>query len=101
MSSQPSTAEKIKGTANSAIDSVSSTLSSSDPNYKPDQDKNNFAKDDLGNTFKKGDYKDQLNKAAHGKLHDEPEKSQESYLEKGKPPKPQPFPSIYMRKLRM
>jgi hypothetical protein len=53
MSSQPSTSEKIKQTANSAIDSVSSTASAADPNYDPNKDKNNFAKDDLGNKFKK------------------------------------------------
>jgi hypothetical protein len=84
MSSQPSTGEKIKQSANSAIDSVSSTASATDPSYNPDKDKNNFAKDDHGNTFKKGDYKDQLNQAAHGKLNGEPEKPQESYLEKCK-----------------
>jgi hypothetical protein len=83
MSSQPSTGEKIKQSANSAIESVSSTASATDPNYDPNKDKNNFAKDDHGNTFKKGDYKDQLNQAAHGNLNGEPEKKEESYLEKG------------------
>jgi hypothetical protein len=82
MSSQPSTSEKIKQTANSAIDSVSSTASAADPNYDPNKDKNNFAKDDLGNKFKKGDYKDQLNQAAHGGPKTEEEKPQ-GYLEKG------------------
>ena len=64
------------------MESVSSTASASDPNYNPDKDKNNFAKDDHGNTFKKGDYKDQLNQAAHGGPNNGPEK-QEGYLDKG------------------
>lgn len=70
MSSQPTTVEKAKDTANAAYESVANTVAgtSSDPRnqpgYNPNQDPSNFDQDAHGNTFKKGDFKDQLNRAA-------------------------------------
>lgn len=67
MSSQPSTVESIKNSANSTYESVANaaSLSAQDKtNYDPNADPSNFSKDAHGNTFKKGDYKDQLNQAA-------------------------------------
>ncbi|KAG9235109.1 hypothetical protein BJ875DRAFT_459992 [Amylocarpus encephaloides] len=78
MSSQPSTIDDLKNTAAAAADKVSNSLSASDPNYDENKDKNNFSRDTEGNVFKKGDYKHQLNEAAHGG----PKKPEESYVEK-------------------
>jgi hypothetical protein len=74
MSSQNTTAESIKETTDSAIDSMSKTISSTSQNGAyddPGQDKNDVAKDIHGNVFKKGDFKDQLNQAATGGLRGE------------------------------
>ncbi|KAF4625261.1 hypothetical protein G7Y89_g12908 [Cudoniella acicularis] len=87
MSHQPSTAESLKNSASNAYSAVVNTVvpSSSSQNtgedYDPNKNAANFAKDTHGNTFKKGDYKDQLNQAAHGGTK-QPEKG-ESYVEKG------------------
>ena len=76
MSSQPSTIDNVKDSATSTYSSLAdgATTSSSqnqNPNYDPNADSSNFSKDAHGNTFKKGDYKDQLNQAATGDLNKE------------------------------
>jgi len=70
MSSQPTDTQKAKDAAANTIQSVSNTLTGvsndprSQPNYDEDKDPRNFDTDAHGNTFKKGDFKDQLNRAA-------------------------------------
>lgn len=80
MSHQPSTTEKIQNTASSAYESAADTISATvaDQDYDPDLDKANFKKDAHGNIAKKGDFKDKLNEAAHGRPVTE-----ENYIEKG------------------
>jgi hypothetical protein len=84
MSSQPSTIDSLKDTANSTYDSVASTVTSSQnqADYNPHKDPQNFDKDAHGNTFKKGDFKDQLNKAATGDLNNT-DTPPEGILDKG------------------
>lgn len=83
MSHQPSTVDTIKDNALSAYETVANTVTpaSQRQDYDPNKDVNNFKTDDHGNTVKKGDFKDQLNEAAHGG----PPKRQESMVEKGMP----------------
>jgi hypothetical protein len=70
MSSQPTDTQKAKDAAANTIQSVSNTITGnsndprSQPNYDEDKDPRNFDTDAHGNKFKKGDFKDQLNKAA-------------------------------------
>lgn len=78
MSHQPSTAETVKSTANSAYDTVAKTIVPESEDYDPNQDKANFKKDAHGNTVKKGDLKDKLNEAALGGSGEK-----EGYVEKG------------------
>ena len=66
MSSQPSTLDSLKDSASSAAQTVTDMVKPADPNYDADKDKTNFTKDMHGNKMKKGDYKDQLTKAAMG-----------------------------------
>lgn len=82
MSHQSSATESLKNKAESVVESVQNTVAppQADPNYNENKDINNFAKDAHGNTFKKGDYKDQLNQAAHG--GPKPDREEE-YVEKG------------------
>lgn len=87
MSSQNSTAEDIREKASSAYDTMANTIAPTSQNegsYDPSQDKNNFAKDTHGNTFRKGDFKDQLNEAANGGQNQESAR-QEGIVDKGKP----------------
>lgn len=75
MSSQPSTTESIRDSAKSTYESVANAATSSTQdktNYDPNADPLNFSKDAHGNTFKKGDYKDQLNQAANAEREEPP-----------------------------
>jgi hypothetical protein len=67
MSHQPSSINSLKSTASSAYDTVSSTVSQTDPDYDEKKDKTNFTKDVHGNKAKKGGFKDKLNEAVMGR----------------------------------
>lgn len=79
MSSQPTDTQKAKDTAANAISSVSQTITGSSddprdqPDYDEDKDPRNFDTDAHGNKFKKGDFKDQLNRAATSSDSDGPD----------------------------
>ncbi|KAJ8065988.1 hypothetical protein OCU04_005085 [Sclerotinia nivalis] len=80
MASSPSTIDSLKNTASSTYETIANSLSTTSKNgeYDPDQDKNNVGKDAHGNKFRKGDFKDQLNRAAYGG----PPEKEESFTEK-------------------
>lgn len=80
MSRPTSISEKIQDTASSAYESAANTISATvaNQNYDPDLDNANFKKDAHGNIAKKGDFKDKLDEAAHGRPVKE-----ENYIEKG------------------
>lgn len=67
MSHQPSTLDQIKTTATNTVNSLqSSAAKETDPNYNPENDPENFAKDGGGNKIRKGGLKDKLDEAANG-----------------------------------
>ncbi|PVH78195.1 hypothetical protein DL98DRAFT_534057 [Cadophora sp. DSE1049] len=80
MSHQTSTVDSIKDTANSAYDSVTTSVNPPQQNddYDPKRDKTNFKKDTHGNTVEKGGLKDKLDEAAAGG----PPSKESSYVEK-------------------
>ncbi|RDL41210.1 uncharacterized protein BP5553_01189 [Venustampulla echinocandica] len=82
MSHQPSTIDAIKATASSTYETITNKFTAQDPPPNPDKDPSNYAQDAHGNTFRKGDLKDQLNAAATG-TKPEGQKSGDSLVEKG------------------
>ncbi|KAH7409128.1 hypothetical protein BKA64DRAFT_720461 [Cadophora sp. MPI-SDFR-AT-0126] len=80
ISHQPSTVDAVTDTANSAYDSVTTSVNPQQQNddYDPKQDKANFKKDSHGSTVEKGSLGHKLDEAATG----EPPPKQESYVEK-------------------
>jgi len=82
MSHQPSTLDNVKDTALSAYNTVTSSI---DPSQQQERSGpkpgHKIVKDDQGTPCKKGDFKDQLNKAARGEPHTE--QKEESYIQKG------------------
>ncbi|PQE33996.1 hypothetical protein CJF32_00002831 [Rutstroemia sp. NJR-2017a WRK4] len=79
MSSQQSTLESVRDTASSTIETVANAVSTTPAGDGAPKEEDKVGKDSHGNKFKKGDFKDKLNEAAHGG----PPQKEPSFTEKG------------------
>ncbi|KAM3080049.1 hypothetical protein ACMFMF_003462 [Clarireedia jacksonii] len=79
MSSQQSTLESVRDTASSAIETITNAVSTTPAGNQAPKEEDEVGKDSHGNKFKKGDFKDKLNEAAHGG----PPQKEPSLMEKG------------------
>jgi hypothetical protein len=80
MSSQQSTLESVRDTASSTIETVANAVSTTPAGNEAPKEEDKVGKDSHGNKFKKGDFKDKLNEAAHGG----PPQKEPSFTEKGR-----------------
>ncbi|KAM3075587.1 hypothetical protein ACMFMG_007724 [Clarireedia jacksonii] len=80
MSSQQSTLESVRDTASSAIETITNAVSTTPAGNQAPKEEDEVGKDSHGNKFKKGDFKDKLNEAAHGG----PPQKEPSLMEKGR-----------------